>query len=375
MSIKLAHGFSDDVDEVDAAEAALAAAHSKLSGPARGALVYLSSSYDPAAVLQHLSSKLVGVPLIGCTVSGLLIDRAHADDGVLVVLVGGDVTCASTLVDLREEGVKRAEVAVRELCAATPGTQLVFVHPMATELEGGLVEAVQQAAGDALVVGGCSGEMSGSGTPLQFFGTQVLTQSMPVLAVSGSFRTSCTVGSGWKPIGRRMRVTSVDGHMVTSLDGKPVFEVLSEFRMSEGIDTLTDTPFAVFPNATSTAFYIRAVQRIEPGHGLRFLSHIPLGAELQCTVATVEDMMVSAETSAARALEAFAATPDLALVFSCTARKWRFGPSVGEEARRVSARLPKLPVVGLYVHGEVGPFSSGHSVLHNQTCATLILGS
>ncbi len=374
MSIKLAHGFSEDLDDLDAAEAALAAARSKLSGPARGALVYLSSTYDPAPVLQLLSSKLVGVPIIGCTVSGLLIDHTHADDGVLVVLLGGDVTCAATLVDLRVDGVKRAAVAVRELCAS-PGTRLLFVHPMATELEGGLIEAVQQAAGDALVVGGCSGEMSGAGTPLQFFGTQVLTQSMPVLAVSGSFQSSCAIGCGWKPTGRRMRVTSVEGHLVTSLDGKPVFEVLSEFRMSEGIDTLTDTPFAVFPNSTSDDFYVRAVQRIEPERGLRFLSHIPLGAELQCTVAAVEDMMVSAETSAARALEDFKATPDLGLVFSCTARKWRFGPSVREEARRVSAKLPRLPVVGLYVHGEVGPFSPGHSVLHNQTCATLILGS
>ena len=373
MSISLAHGFSDDVDDVDAADAALAVARSKLSGPARGALVYLSSSYDPAPVLQQLSSKLAGIPLIGCTVSGLLIERAHADDGVLVVLIGGDVTCAASLVDLHVDGVKRAAAAVRELC--TSSTRLLFVHPMATELEGGLIEAVQQAAGDALVVGGCSGEMSGAGTPLQFFGTRVLTQSMPVLAVSGAFHASCVVGSGWKPIGRRMRVTSVDGHLVTSLDGKPVFEVLSEFRMSEGIDTLTDTPFAVFPNSASSAFYIRAVQRIEPGHGLRFLSHIPLGAELQCTVATVEDMMASAETSATGALEQFGATPGLGLVFSCTARKWRFGPSVGEEARRVSARLPQLPVVGLYVHGEVGPFSSRHSVLHNQTCATLIVGS
>ena len=68
MSISLAHGFSDDVDDVDAADAALAVARSKLSGPARGALVYLSSSYDPAPVLQLLSSKLAGIPLIGCTV-------------------------------------------------------------------------------------------------------------------------------------------------------------------------------------------------------------------------------------------------------------------------------------------------------------------
>ncbi len=384
MAVEVASGASTDIDDTAAARAALSQARSQLAGPPAGALLYLSTSYDARTVLDHVAQSLGAVALIGCTTSGLVTARGrHESDGVLVVLLGGEIRCAAAVGrDLHADSAGVARSAAKELMAAAPDAGLILMHPDPIGLDGtSIVRGVQEAAPAATVVGGNAGEFTGRLGTLQFFGREVLGSAVPLMAICGDVRVSTGRGCGWRPIGRRYEVTRVVGRTVFEVEGQPVLDVLREYTPHTGLESLADTPFAVYGEASSPTFYLRAVERVEKeSGGLVLVTAVPLGARLQFTEASVEDVLYGAEESATKALQAYGGRqPKAAFMFSCTARRWLLASRVAEESSRLASALTgpaaQAPLVGFYAHGEIGPLESGGQALHhNQTCVTLLVG-
>ncbi len=386
MSLRIGVGTSADIDDLVAASEVIRQARTSLGVPPKAALLYLSTSYDAVAVVEAVHSNLGGLPLIGCTTGGLMTGGgAHEDDAVMLVLLGGDIACTAHLAhDIARDTYARAHLLAKEAMTATPEVRMVLLHPEALGVDGGaVVRGVQDAAHGVMVAGGCAGELSGRGIPRQFFGREVLQGALPLLAIGGDFSVASGRGGGWQPVGRRYRVTKVEGRAVLELNDLPVLEVLKDYALTTGIETLVDTPFAVFDRPGSSEYCLRGVERADATRGaLLFLSGIPLGAELQATLASVGDVLDGATLSAATAMREFSGgEPSGALVFSCTARKWILASRVVDEAARVAAQLAgptgtPIQLAGLYNHGEIGPLTTdGPAFLHNQTCVTIVFGT
>jgi hypothetical protein len=384
MSVHLAVGSSDELDDAVAAASAVEQALGRLGGPPRGALVYATAHADLAVVLARVSSRLGELPLIGCTGSGLIAGAGRRfDDGVVVVLFGGDVRCAAEVArGVGEDSSVSARAAAARLSAALPGTRLIFMHPEPLGVDGrALVRGVQAEVPGAVVVGGNAGEFTWRTSTRQFFGREVLDHAMPLLGIAGAFEVSVGCGLGWKPIGRRYRVTGVEGRRVYRVDDQPVLDVLRDYRSSVGVDSLTETPLAVYPGPGERAFYLRAVERVDHEAGcLVCVSAVSPGAEFQLTMASVEEVLGGAQASMTAALARYpGARPAGALVFSCTTRQWVLGARDAEEAARLGGVLAAagadVPLVGFYAHGEIAPSTPGAPAeMHNHTCVSVLIG-
>lgn len=383
MSIQFSAGASEDVEERDALDEALQQARAGLSGPPKGALLYVSTSYDAQRLLDLLAERLPGVPLVGCTASGILTERGHhADDAILLVLFGGDISCAAFVGQgASQDGYTVGHATAARALEAQPNTRLILVHPEGVGVDGSaIVRGVQAGAPGVVVVGGCASETSTLSSTRQFFGRELLQDAVPLLAIAGDFEVGVAKGCGWKPVGRRMKVTKATGRAVQQVDGKPTREVLREYTGMTSMAAMAETPFAVFPTPGQPDFYLRAAERMDDATGeLLFLAEVPEGAEIQLTMATPDQVLDGADESALASLAAYPGQrPSGALVVSCAARKWLLSSRVQEEAQRHGARLggvaAGVPVVGFYSHGEIAPLPQRGSEFHNQTCVTLLIG-
>ena len=90
------------------------------------------------------------------------------------------------------------------LCIATPEGMSAEGHSVTA--------ALQHAIGhDIPLFGALAGDQWRLKSTKQFYGTEVLSDSIPMLLLSGDFHFSYGVATGWRQVGEVGRVTRADG--------------------------------------------------------------------------------------------------------------------------------------------------------------------
>ena len=108
----------------------------------------------------------------------------------------------------------------------------------------------------------------------------------------------------------------------------------------------------------------------EAAQSVTFAGDMPEGAYARLMMASSERLLEGAVDAARAALEGFdACEPDLALLVSCTGRKWVLEKRVEEEVEEVRETLGAHPAIaGFYSYGEIAPLATGVGLeLQNQT--------
>jgi hypothetical protein len=209
----------------------------------------------------------------------------------------------------------------------------------------------------------------------------VLSDSLPALFLTGAFHRGWGVGSGWFPIGAERRITRSDGHIVHSIDGKPALEIYREQYGVVPDSSLGEYPLAIY-DGDGDSWSLRAIMDSDHETGsLRFAGEVPQGARVRMTEVMPDGILGGSTESLRNALEAYTGTePQLALIFSCAARKWVLGTQAKQEIEdleRCASELgfPDLQIAGLYCFGEISPHNGGtESAFHNETCVSVVLG-
>ena len=130
----------------------------------------------------------------------------------------------------------------------------------------------------------------------------------------------------------------------------------------------------------ASAPYLRVLLAQDPATGsLSIAGSVPVGAIVQLTTATSDEIVAAAADTVRRATVAFPAgvTPSAALIFSCAVRKFLLGSRTGEELGDARSLLPAdLPVAGMYCTGEIGPVGDAMATRFlNETFVTVLLGA
>jgi hypothetical protein len=108
----------------------------------------------------------------------------------------------------------------------------------------------------------------------------------------------------------------------------------------------------------------------EAAQSVTFAGDVPEGAYARLMMASPERLLEGAAGAARAALEGLGAQePDLAVLVSCTGRKWVLEQRVEEEVEEVRATLGARPALaGFYSYGEIAPLATGVGLeLQNQT--------
>ncbi len=380
MHVAVAHSLDPDLDH------AVAELVSELKAqigehPPIAMMVFACIEADHARLLGELVAAFPGVPLIGCTTDGEVSQRLRfQEDSIAVTLLAGSGLRARAVVgrQLSRDPDAALDVA-RALLSDGDSPSLVFVLPEGMSACGAdlLVNGLNDRlpAGVPLVGGTAGDQWSFKGTK-QFFGDEVLSDSLPLLGIYGDLTVSVGVASGYVPIGAAGLVTRSEGPVVHAIDGLPP---IAFYRRVAGVvsGVPPEQPLAV--SVDGGAPFLRAPLSVDRETGsIHFAGDVPAGAVVHISEAETDALIAACRTSVESAVGGLGdAPPVAAFVFACAARKQLLGTRTAQEIDVLAGQLPAgVPLSGFYTYGEIGPQpDQPQSDFHNQTFVTVLVGA
>jgi class 3 adenylate cyclase len=343
-------------------------------------LLSVSGRFDEQRILDLLAERFPGLGLVGCTSRGDVSSIAgFSEDGINLLLLQSDVLSLS--VGLGRGSAQDPDAAAwqaltqarsnlhqpERLCLALPDNLTGQASSIVAAL--GRLLAPQCA-----LFGGAAAVPWESETSRQFFGRQVLTDCLPLILIGGPIEYAHVIENGWRPVGERQRVTSAQGRVVHRIGDRTALACYQHY-LGEGSLPLPEFPLALF--GSDGRYVLRVPRSYDSRTGeITYSDPIPEGAIVQLTEAVRLQMLEQTETLVPRLAKGLTESqPELALVFSCSARRRILGSEIGRELQAVSESLPGIPVFGFQARGEIAPSAGGQtSLLHNSTLVALVLG-
>jgi len=386
----MAIGQTEEMDGNFAAADVLAQCADALAGikPQAG-LLLASHDLEFKPFLNAVIDAYPDLELIGCTtIAPMSSVSAYEEGSTTLTLFASDLLDfnAGVGANSRDDVSAAARIAVEAAVGKSEKEPaLVIATPTVEQMDPAIVpQAIGEVLGSSIPVfgGGAVPDLPLS-VPwegaLQFHGRDVLSNSLPVIVVSGPLRISVGVSHGWKPVGKPAVVTKSDGFMIHEIDGEPILDFYQRY-LGEGTEqAATANPLAMLDEATGR-YYLRAPLAYDTETGsASFFGSIPEGTTVRLAMTTTEDILDGTDASIASALESFpaGAEPEAVLVASCAVRNFLLGTRSKGEIERIVANVgPDLPVSGFYAFGEIAPLDAGETPrFHNETCVTVLLGT
>jgi hypothetical protein len=385
----MAVGQTDELDGAFAAQEILSQCADALNGqePQAG-LLLASHDLDIEEFLSAVAAAYPDVDLIGCsTIAPMSSVAEYAEGSTTLTLFASDVL--DFTVGLGTDVVAGAGSAARQAVEdATRKTDkspaLLIVTPTVERFD---PTAVTGEIGEVLgptvpVIGGGAAPDFPIAMPwlggVQFYGNRVLTNSLPVLLISGPLKVSVGVAHGWNPVGRTAVVTRSDDYTVYEIDGEPILDFYHRY-LGVGSEPAIANPLAILDGDTGR-YYLRAPMQYDESDGsATFFGSIPQGATVQLAMATTDEILSGTEASVAEAVAGFpqGSMPEAALIASCAVRNFLLGTRTSGEIERIRTGLDRgLPVSGFYAFGEIAPLGVNSTPsFHNETCVTVLIGT
>jgi len=383
----MAVGHSDDVDPMDAIATVIDQCRGALGNraPKAGMLLSVFESFQPE-IVAAVRSAFPGVSVMGSTsaaevssVSGFL------EDSITLALFDSDTADVTTglsggLGDDVEAACRAAVGEARRTTAREPKLCVVFAEGFVVDPQVTLDAMARALPPGVVIVGGGSARRDlGTTTPThQFRDDRVVQDGVAVLLFSGDVSFSVAVGTGFRAIGPPGTVTRAERGRIDEVDGRPAIQFLAPYLDVTGPASFGN-PLSVVEQGTDRS-YLRAIVRSDPATGsVMVFGSVPVGASVQLTTASSDDILAGTRDALARATADFpaGARPEAALMFSCMARKSLLGSRTKVEAELARAEYgSSIPLVGLYCAGEVGPVrGDATSRFLNETFVTVLLGT
>jgi len=381
--LTVAIGHSSDVDTIDAIEEVLIQSKKSLNSlSAQSGILFCSIDQDFQSVLDRINQTYPGIELIGCTTDGefssvlgfaedsILLILFHSDDCKLKAGVGRNVS--DDPVAIVEEAVKSTISQLKQepkLCIVTP-------ESLTTSADAILHGLRKQLGTNFPILGGTAGDQLRVCQTFQFYNNEVLSNSAPFLLFSGPISLSFGVESGWKPVGKKGKVTRVVNNILYEIDDIPATDYYQHYLNIELSEVVPEYPLAVYAD-NEEGYYLRNPVYFNKEDGsISFMGDIPPDATVQITHVERDGIIKATEESATKAIKNFkGSTPKLAICFSCAGRKLVLGTRTHEECQTFEKNNTNLKVAGFYSYGEIAPLEPNTlSRFHNETFITLLLG-
>lgn len=386
--LKVVVGHSEDPEAQYAVEDVLDHCRKDLDGhqPQAG-ILFAAIDFDHALILHEISREFPGIDLIGCTTDGEISSiLGFQQDSLTLMLFSSDTVKISAGVGhgAKENPTAAASQAVQQAAGSDTSAKVCITIPASyipdgsTTSGGELLKGLELALGSHVpIVGGTAGDQYRFKSTVQFFRTEVLTNSIPILLFSGDIQVSYGTACGWTPIGQKGTVTRSEGTALYEIDGKPALEFYQRYLGDR--PPTAETPLAVY-DGQSELYYMRVPNTYDADSGqINFLGDIPQQSTIQLTDINRDEVVAAAEQSFTTALARYPgpAAPEAVLLFSCCCRRWLLGTRAKEEYQLVRNALPSsVPICGFYTYGEFAPLEpEGVTHYHQETFVTLLLGT
>lgn len=365
-------------DAVAAAREASREAAEGVAGPG-WALAFAGGRHDQQAFLDTVAGEL-GCPVWGGSAVGLVGNRKMGYGGfeAAVLAFSSDIPPPSAIRVELEAGRETAcgeALAHRLRDAAGPDRVVLLLFTLvlsdsslaiATRVLDGLYTILVEDA-PHILGGGLLKDFRLGGSAL-YDGGRVLENQIMALVLPEGFSARTRIMHACIPVSAFMRITSMEGPEILSLDGRPALDVIRELLAGPDGGSDITLPFSVllgskvgdrYADYDETQYVNRLIIDVDPGRrSIRlFESDFGEGTEVQLMLRDNGTMLSSVENGVTELMTANGRDPEFALYFDCAGRAGISCGSETEDASVVQARLGgRTPLLGCYVGREVAPF-------------------
>ena len=371
----------------DPAQAAREAAGAALQGPdARLLLVFCSTAYDAAALLEAVAAVAPGVAVVGCSTAGEIATSGPAESSVVITALGGPGFSIATAVardapaDLRQAGAEAA-ACISSIEEREHRALLLLTDGLAGDQTLIVRGAYSVVGAQVPLVGGCAGDDLRMSRTHQFHGREVLSGAVVAAAIGSDAPLGIGVRHGWRRVGDPMLITRSAQNRVHEIEGRPALDVYFE-RLAAPAEVRTDSAaFVRFAQVHPLGLASRSEEHVRfigdadfEQRTLGCIAEVPQGALAWLMEGDYSSVLEATDAACQDALEALGAAPPLGLLaFDCIARRGVLGDEgIRDEVQRVVARGGGAPVAGFYTYGEIAR-TRGINGFHNQTLVVLAL--
>jgi small ligand-binding sensory domain FIST len=383
---RVAVGFSESFDTVEAAAEAADSARAGLGEAPDLCFVFASAPHLPMAkwVLSEVHDRLEPRNLVGCGAGGTLAAGREVEEGPGLAVWAASLPGAevSTLHVTAERGASGFELLGMPKAPAArsdgDGPVLMIADPYSFPSEL-LIDELERRRPGIPVLGGLASAAYGGGTVLLHDG-EVRTEGAVAAALDGLEVLAC-VSQGAMPVGPEMTVTAADSNVIGQLASKPAME-----RLGEVIDALPADERELAANGVLLGIVIDE-NRPEYLRG-DFLVRPIVGADRESGSLTVGQQVRVGQTVRLHVRDGASADRDLrealraqaaalgdagaagALLFTCNGRGSNMFDVPDHDAAAVEDALG-APAAGFFCAGEIGPVG-GRNFLHGFTATMAV---
>lgn len=249
---------------------------------------------------------------------------------------------------------------------------VVFTDPFTVRADA-LGQALDEAFPTSVKIGGLASGGVAAGECALFLDDRTLRSGAVGVALSGDVEMVTVVAQGCMPVGEDMRVTAMDGRLVSGLDGKDAFvrlqEAIEELEPAARVLLMRGPMMGVAMDPESHKlgrgdYLVRQIVGGDPKRGAISIAHrLQVGDVLRLHVRDAVTSTDDLHELLARQARAGAVA---ALMFSCVGRGREFHGEPDHDVRAVRSQLGPIPVGGFFCNGELGPVH-GRTFLHSWT--------
>lgn len=380
--LKIAVGHSDDPDSLEASYDVLAQCQTALDGATpQAGILFAAIDFDHQLILNRVNEAFPGIELIGGTTDGEVssVLGFQQDSLTLMLFCSDDIEICAAVgrkVSQDPEAIAQQTIEASKAKLKTPPCLCIAIPESLTTSTSLILQGLKTALGNVPVFGGATADQTKMECTYQFYKTEVLSNSVPLLLFGGGLLFSHGISSGWSPIGKRSTVTKVEHNTIYEIDGEPALNFYHYYLN----DFVPDAayPLAVFPPGEETFFLRGAIGYDQALGSITVSGDVPEQSTVQITEAAQTDIISASKTAFDQALKDYPGIePAAALFFSCAWRRWILGTQTELEYDTIAKSLIRpLPSCGFYTYGEISPLRAhGPAFIHNTTFVTLLFGS
>jgi hypothetical protein len=322
-----------------------------------------------------------GVEVFGCTTAGEIMTDTGSSPvhelSAVCCLLDPPPSAISVRLFERGEGGSAAlghQIGIWGSSLFSRPAFLIAISGLTNDGEA-IIRSIQEAIPDrATIVGGIAGDDNAFEEITAFSKNGLSHDGAVVLALdTDQIELSSFTTSGWQGVGTEMVVTSSEGNVVKSIDGRLPIDLVTEYLnipKEEIIATALSFPMLVTrPDGTKTLRTALSAD-FETGY-LTYAGTIPEGSILRFS-SSFGFETVAATTRELKEYHQKKPDADLIIIFDCCARHQAAGKKVNEEIQAIANNW-KVPVVGFFTYGEIGHTEAGSCDLFNETLSLALL--
>lgn len=349
-------------------------------------IVFASSQYDYAALLEGIHAASRPGVLVGCSSAGEFVTGNRGEGSASAVGIRSDSMRFTAALgrNLREDRRGAAgEIAKSFRGLATHQyphrAALLLADALAGYTDDFIEELSVATLGNYRFFGGGAGDDARFTKTYVFCGTHAFTDAAVALEILSSRPIGVGVSHGWEPASEPLRVTEANGSTIVSLNAAPAVEVFEEHaeRTKQRFDRSDPVPFFlhnVLGIDTGAGYKLRVPLAVLDDGSIACASDIPSGATVHIMKTTTQSAADAAMRAVQSAMSDMRGTPpEVALFFDCVATRLRTGREFGMEMDALQRALGKVPYVGCNTYGQIARAEGQFSGFHNCTATVALL--